>query len=127
MNEERNAKLLKFLAKHGDSTLFTIKILSPFSDRDIQMLVTGLKAHLAMETMFSPLASLDHNILCISEQLSDTMAKEMNEYRGTYINIIIAGNFMDYGEEILNILRVGLETTNILCEMIGFKEVKNNV
>ena len=87
---------------------------------DLNVIKTGISLYVRM------LCESD-GLLCILEEVDEEMAELIQDYRGYILNIIIPVRDEDLIERFLNEISYSLNHLKLKHEVLGFKEVVDNV
>ena len=87
---------------------------------DLNVIKTGISLYVRM------LCESD-GLLCIVEEVDEEMAALIQDYRGYILNIVIPVKDEDLIERFLNEISYSLNHLKLKHEVLGFKEVVDNV
>jgi len=87
---------------------------------DLNVIKTGISLYVRM------LCESD-GLLCILEEVDEEMAELIQDYRGYILNIIIPVRDEDLIERFVNEISYSLNHLKLKHEVLGFKEVVDNV
>lgn len=114
------SKVSKFVSKYGPSTMFSFKVFTKPKTMDLNVIKTGISLYVRM------LCESD-GLLCIVEEVDEEMAELIQDYRGYILNIVIPVKDEDLIERFLNEISYSLNHLKLKHEVLGFKEVVDNV
>ena len=114
------SKVSKFVSEHGPSTMFSFKVFTKPTTMDLNIIKTGISLYVRM------LCEKD-GFLCIVEKVDEEMAELIQDYRGYILNIILPVKSEELIERFLGEISYSLNHLKLKHEVLGFKEVEDNV
>ena len=119
------SEVSKFVSKYGPSSMFSCKLFTEPNSMDLTIINTCISMYLRTHEVVN--FGETPSVLCILEEIDEEMAAIIQDYRGFILNIVLPIVDQDLAERFMNEISYSLNFLKLKHEVLGFKEVQNNV